>query len=152
MSTNKPTRPFLTILSTALALGLFLVPIRAYIIGWRWSWLQQPYPEVPKILIGACYDLLLVGALVLPFLALSWAVRIRWVQDIFGRIFAGICFFVLLMALVNVKMVALIGQPFTYQWFYFSDFLRGPNARLAVTSVLSWKSLVVAGGFWDAGW
>src|SRR5262249_18014566 len=49
----------------------------------------------------------------------------------------------LLAALINVKVVPMLGKPLNYQWLYHSDFLRSQDAHNAILSELSWKLLLI---------
>ncbi|NJB85687.1 arylsulfatase A-like enzyme [Lewinella marina] len=110
----------------ALGLGLAAVHLiaRADIMELtpRIIW-QSPRWSLVYVLSGAAQDLLLVGGVV----SLGWgalaAARNRIPE---GWITAGFTVITLLLALsslVNVDTVAYLGNPFTYQWLYYSDFM-----------------------------
>lgn len=139
-----------TILGIALTLCLFCILIRARLtgililntIGER---LSDPVGIIRQVLVGAYYDLILVGAITLPFLVVARVLRrrpraLRATCGIYGLL-AG---FVLLAEAVNPTVVYYLGTPFTAQWLYYSDFLRGLDARNAILSILTSKVIGVA--------
>jgi lipoteichoic acid synthase len=49
---------------------------------------------------------------------------------------------VLISGIVNVKVLSLLGQPLTYQWLYYSDFLQSFDARHAIMASVSPRIVV----------
>lgn len=136
------------VVSLALSLSLLVVAIRASVIGFGWFSLRTP-SEFPRILAGAVYDLMYVWGITIPFVLLLAALphqRLRL------RITAGITYTLLAMLslaaeLANVRIVEVLGRPFNYRWFYYSDFLRSSDSHQAIQSVASWPLFLGAIGF-----
>ncbi len=121
------------ILGTGAALCAFLLVVRAQVVRFKWSSLAA----LPELLAAGYYDFLFVAGLTIVFLA---ALVVRRGQRIVCRLYTVAALLTLVVALVNVKVVAVIGRPFTYQWLYYSDFLRSLDARRAVGAAVSWQT------------
>jgi lipoteichoic acid synthase len=47
------------------------------------------------------------------------------------------------IAVLNTRIVAVLGRPFNYQWLYYSDFLKSVDAHEAILSGLRWQLIAV---------
>ena len=119
-----------TIFSTAITLCTFLLAIRSNIVGFDWKSLLSPFDKVPKMIIASFYDFKFVAIMTLPFLVLPRLFRnnVR-IQRTICIVYTLISLFVLTMSLANIKIVEILGRPFNYQWFYYSDFLKNVFVR-----------------------
>ena len=124
------------ILTTATIVGVLVVPIRAKTVGfWLWDTIVQRREHLYTALMTACYDIAFVAGTALAFAALLLPVLRRriqpstvyWVHLVFSVV-------TLIDCLSNVAVVPWLGQPFNFQWLYYSDFLRSPDA---VSSILA---------------
>src|SRR5262245_41433813 len=141
------------LLGTSLSLAMFLVPIRAYLLGFTAQAFLSPFKELPKALMGACYDLLFVAGMTLLFISAGEVGRRpRWQWGVCAlHKVAAVA--VLASALANVMIVRQIGAPFNYPWLHYSDFLMSFEAREAIRSVgspiaLAFSGLLAAAMLW----
>jgi lipoteichoic acid synthase len=122
---------------TGFALLFFLFLIRPSVLGISWDLLANPLLTIPLAAGAAYYDLLYVAAFVSFFALLSFLLRKRKKARRFvAGIFVSFCLLSLVAALLNIKVVDLLGKPFNYQWLYYSDFLNSPDARAAMSANL----------------
>lgn len=131
--------------SWAIALALFLIPIRGQIMGYDWYWVRHPGTMGLMVLAGAYHDLLYVAVVAAAFgllLSLLRASRWRWIVAL-G--YWAMMVVSLLLGLSNIQMVRMLGRPINYEWLYYSGFLRGFDAKQAIIANLSW-SVVLGGG------
>jgi lipoteichoic acid synthase len=132
------------IFSTAITLCIFLLVIRAHIIGIGWDLLQSPLIQLPKVLMGPYYDFLFVAVITLPFLALFHAARYHLtVQRIIYFVYTFISLLTFALALLNIKMIQMLGSPFNYRWLYYSDFLSNLEFRPFIHPMLTWNTLLL---------
>ena len=52
-------------------------------------------------------------------------------------LFFGLLFFTVLISLLNIEVVKQLGTPFSYKWLYYSDFLKGNDARAGAAKTLT---------------
>jgi arylsulfatase A-like enzyme len=131
------------VVSIGLALCLFLIPVRAQILG------AQPLEVLasPSLfswsVLRSYYDFVYVAALTGIGLTCLWLVRRSWwLQRLVMVVYVLVALASLLVGIVNVTALRALGGPVTYQWLYYSDFLRSYDARLAIASHLSWRLVV----------
>lgn len=102
--------------------------IRIEVIGFGMSWVVKHPTALPITLHASIPDFLYMGSMTIVFfLFISLARKSTW-QKYLYFLFAFIGFFSLLAALLNIKTIAYLGKPFTYQWLYYSDFLASTEA------------------------
>jgi phosphoglycerol transferase MdoB-like AlkP superfamily enzyme len=126
------------IVATSLVLSLFLVLLRSSVTGQCWDLYLHPVMSFPKVLWAGFYDVMFVmitGCLFL-FLSKFFAHKERAGKIIIGS-FIFVSFLSLLAGILNVQVVQIIGKPFNYPWFYYSDFLQSSDAKSAVASNIS---------------
>jgi len=63
----------------------------------------------------------------------------RWIYGSFLCV-ASACFTV---AVINTKVLAVLGRPLNYEWFYYSDFLQSFDAREVMFASIGWRMAVV---------
>jgi arylsulfatase A-like enzyme len=138
-------------LSTPVVVGvvffvcfIFLAIIRASVAGYGWKFFLEPFTSLPVIFSAAHYDLLVTlacaSAFMLACIVLHRSGRALKVVRITAVSSAMI---LVLAALVNIRVVEMLGKPFTYQWLHYADFLQSTDAQLAMSENLSseyiWK-------------
>jgi arylsulfatase A-like enzyme len=134
-----------TIVSIAITLCTSLLFIRSNIVGFTWKSLFSPFDKVPKMLIASFYDFKFVAIMTLPFLVLLQLARNKVrIQRAICIVYSLSSLFVLIVSLANIRIVEILGRPFNYQWFYYSDFLKSIDARQAIRYALSWKLILIA--------
>lgn len=135
---RPPENPALKVLCTGISLFCFLVFIRAHITGISWKSFSSPL-FMPRIFLAGYYDFAYTGTLTAIFIAMIFtARRYKNIHRLLYPSYALIALFSLFVAFLNIKIVEMLGRPFTYQWLYYSDFLRSLDAQNAVLSNLSW--------------
>ena len=134
------------ILGTGVALFVCLLPARASVLGFSRAWVLRPLDRAPYVALGAYHDFVFVGLLTLVFAYAAWGLRKHpRLQRCLATAFACVAVISLAAAAANVPFVRLIGRPFNYQWFYYSDFLQGFDARNAIlANVTPSTALVLA--------
>jgi len=137
---------------TAVAVAPFLVVIRAHVTRLGWDSLLAPHLAIPKAVVAAYYDLALLAGVTVVALALAWFLQ-RGGRRAGGVAKAHLALGVIILttALINVVAVGMLRRPFTYQLFYYSDFLQSRAVAQAALSVLTPQALgifaVVVGAF-----
>lgn len=125
--------------SASAALGLVLLSIRAYM---RYG---APELKTPMRLAGGpvatvYYDVVYVAGMTLMFaLALLLARNSPRVRGFLHAVFRGAALFSVLLALINIRAIAELGRPLSYQWLYYSHFFRSLDTYNALSTVLSWQ-------------
>ena len=145
------SRAYLQCVATGTSLAAFLVLVRFKVLGLPvratlWS------TFLPKAVLTGYLDVLYAAGLTLFFGALLLLLPGR--SRLINRVFGGVAVASLLCGLVNIQMVKMLGTPFNYQWFYYSDLLNsndsfystlaGFSAAQIVTSTLLCVGLCVA--------
>jgi arylsulfatase A-like enzyme len=93
----------------------------------------------PSLILGAAYyDLEFISLLavlaVLLFRATSKHRRLRSVVFVFVVLSILTAVFA---SLANIEVVRQLGKPLTYNWLYYSDFLKGADAQNAIKAVVT---------------
>jgi len=149
-SATAATRAAASILGIALSLVVLGMLIRARMTGVLildslGERLTSPMALVHQVLVGTYWDVVVVVVITLPFLCLTYALRrsLRALRVLRGTywLVAG---FILAAEAVNPTVVYYLGTPFTVQWLYYSDFLRGLDARNSLLSLLDARIIAVA--------
>ncbi len=106
-------------------------------------WLMNPVETTPQLFSASWQDMLFAISLMIVFgLLMLLAPRYRRFTLISYTVMASLA---LLFAFANIKITEMLGRPFNYQWFYYSDFLKSNDAILAVGGTITAKYL--ASGF-----
>ena len=137
----------------SIVLFAFLLVVRMQLVGLSWLATQSKATLVPKMLALGYYDFIYVAGLTTIFLALlALTPNRRRLRQLLFWSFCGLALLSLLIAAVNAQIVAAIGRPFTYQWFYYSDFLRSREAQSALFFNLPFSRLIRLGVVMAAVW
>jgi lipoteichoic acid synthase len=121
------------ILGIGLALATMLIIIRGLQMGFELErWRHLPIVAVRSAL-ASYQDIWLTAILTIGALAVGWAASrskllSRGVVCVFGLVAVVTIF----AAALNIRIVEMLGGPFTYQWLYYSDFLDSPEAKSAI--------------------
>lgn len=138
------------ILTTAVIVAVLLMPIRAKTVGfWLWHTVTDWREHLGPALFTACYDVAFVAGSTVLFCALLFGPARRLVRPVVVyRLHLAFAFVTLLDCLSNIVVVPWLGQPFNFQWLYYSDFLRSPDAISSILGTVPlWKlCLGVLGG------
>ena len=126
------------VVGTGVVLAVFLVGVRWGTAGFTWRPLTH-LAGVRRLVVLAYYDLVYVAAVSGAFVvALLLARRRPRAQRILAWLYVGLAVLSLVMAYVNEKALRELGSPLTYQWLYYSDFLRSIDAYNAMRGLVSW--------------
>ncbi len=97
------------------------------------------YHKSLRLILGSVFQdlfwLLTMGILFLPLLYVFRHKMI--VKNILLIIFFFTATITVLSSLFNIEMVKQLGTPFNYRWLYYSDFLKGNDARTGVSETLT---------------
>ncbi len=125
-----------------LIAGLFYY--RLLVANLLFPWLVDPLKETPRFFSVSWQDTLFAISMMLVFGLLMLVIpRIRRGLLIVYTVLAVLA---LLAAFANIKVTEMLGRPFNYQWFYYSDFLKSSDAILAVGANIT-REYILAGIF-----
>lgn len=135
------------IICTSLLAWLTLGLCRGIILDQPTGWMDLAR-SVPDGIAASYYDLLFILAVTLVTIALLVLTRPR---RIVRMILLALYYVVMLVALAwgiaNVNLVGTLGEPFTFQWLVYGDFLQNADARSALSDALNLRDLsLLAGG------
>ncbi len=134
------------VLARGISLAACLLLVRSQLVHFLSFNSIRSAARIPMLAgLAGYHDVVYVAALTAVFLALmSLARRRMWIQRLLNVAFLGIAILSLLLAMANVPIVEILGSPLTYQWLYYSDFLRGQDARNAILETLTWTRVLLA--------
>ena len=130
--TAKPLNSQALLFSASFSLLCILFFIRAEVSQMVVPFLIKPFSTLPLLLKIIFDDFLYCGLLFLIF-GLLFFVRnkSRGYVLCFYLIFI---FVSIVLAVVNEKVIEVLGKPFNYQWLYYSDFLKSTDSSKAVSA------------------
>jgi arylsulfatase A-like enzyme len=140
----------LQVLGTGAVLALSLARIRWGAAGWRWGQFP-PAARAVELISVTYYDLVYVTVVSIAFMGVLLGVRHRPAA---GRtlawLYVALAVLSLIMGCVNEKALRELGSPLTYQWLYYSDFLRSVDAYNAMRGLVTpgWLKVVVLKCVW----
>jgi hypothetical protein len=139
-------RRSLRIICTGLLSWLLLSVYRSAIVD-----PQTTFPgllgAIPKGLASSYYDLIVVTSLTVVTLILLFLAKA-------SRLGSAIVVFLFYVAVVvclgwgfaNINLVKMLGEPFTFQWLVYGDFLQNADARNAMGDALNIKDFATLSG------
>lgn len=131
-------KPVVMILCTGASLFFLLLLFRLNIVGFNWISVQYSLVFVPDMLAAGYYDLFYVVAVTALFLTFLVPLRKNLkAQRSLYLIYSIIALLSLLIGFSNIQVVHMLGRPFNYQWFYYSDFLGSQEAQSAIFANVS---------------
>ena len=126
---SEPVNQKAFFVSASVTLLCFLFLIRAYITKLLLQFLIRP-SVFPLLLKTFLQDFLYAGLLIIIFSILFFT-RKKARKYILGT-YVFFIFISLLIALINSKLIQVLGKPFNFQWLYYSDFLKSTDASKSV--------------------
>jgi len=142
-------------LTTATIVGVLVIPIRAKTVGYPLGATLAGWRDhLGTAVMTACYDVAFVVATVVIFAALLLPAMRRWMQPLtVHRMHLAFSVVTLVDCLSNIQVVPWLGQPFNFQWLYYSDFLRSPDAMSSILATVPlWQmGLVLLGAITFVG-
>ena len=122
-------------------LAVYLARVRVY-QALALSTTAAPLQLAGNITLAMRSDLAYVICLTAGFGGAVWLARLRpGIRRALLRIWIIVVGLSVVLALVNRLAVIRLGQPLSYQWLYYSDFLMGLDAYNTMAGLLSWKLL-----------
>ncbi|TIR98469.1 MAG: hypothetical protein E5X19_06665, partial [Mesorhizobium sp.] len=140
------TRTSLRVICTSLWLWLLLGIYRAVIVDPQTTF-QGGLASIPMGLAASYYDLILItsvtaATLILLFLTKSSRLASAAVASLF--------YLVVLVSLgwgfANINLVKMLGEPFTFQWLVYGDFLQNADAKSAMGDALNVRDAAILFG------
>ncbi|RWM08371.1 MAG: DUF229 domain-containing protein [Mesorhizobium sp.] len=139
-------RMSLRIICTGLLSWLLLGVYRGVILDPQTTF-QGVLASIPMGLAASYYDLILVASLTAATLILLFAAKASRLA------FAAIVFLFYLVVVVslawgfaNINLVKMLGEPFTFQWLVYGDFLQNADAKNAMGDALNMRDAATLGG------
>jgi arylsulfatase A-like enzyme len=136
----KPLNAQALLFSASFSLLCILFIIRAEISDMVVPFLIKPFATIPSLLKITYDDFLYSGLLFLIF-GLLFFVRKKSKSYVLSFYLIFI-FISIVLAIVNAKVIEVLGKPFNYQWLYYSDFLKSTDASKAVGANLGSDFLI----------
>lgn len=136
----SPKRPEYAFVAITFSLLSVLILIRALITGLAVQFLANPVSAFPLIFKTSYHDFLYVAILSLVFGILFWTLRMQRIKILW--VYGAFAALSIIIATANVKVTEMIGRPFSYQWLYYSDFLKSTDAMSALSANLEKKTIV----------
>ena len=132
----------------SLAAVLLLPRSRMVTVGESgWAGLERAASRLaalPWVLLAGYHDLVFAAAATAVFLLLLLIAPNR-ARLAYG-FFLVVAALSIVIAVANRQVVGWLGRPLTYQWLYYSDFLRSREARSAIVEVLKARDVLFAVG------
>lgn len=142
------------IVALGLAVYVFHVVARSEIVSLSPKYILTSFDGVFKIFKAGLNDLFYVSILVAIFMVLHVATKQKKkLNQLVYLIFVGFAIVSVLVSFTNIETVAYLGQPFNYEWLYYSDFLGSDEAKnalgenLSVVRIFNLLALMVAAWF-----
>jgi len=125
-------------LNALLLVAGFLSGAVIYVFFARAEIADLYHKSLPLISGAVFQDLLwlfVIGVLFFPLLYIFKEKII--VRNVLLILFFLVVTITVLASLLNIEVVKQLGTPFNYRWLYYSDFLRGNDARAGVSETLT---------------
>lgn len=135
-----------SIVGTCFVAWLMLAAFRTYIVAPDEA--AQSFGTAFLSNLGASYkDLLFVASLGLFFILLVIVVRRwRWALLAAWALFLISIVVTVASGFANINVTKLLGEPFTYQWLLYADFLQNTDAKAAVRDAVNWHDIALIAG------
>jgi arylsulfatase A-like enzyme len=136
---------FVEICSLTIALMAVVEIIRVRIIGnIRQHLLDAPVAALEKASAGSYHDMVFFAAVATVFVVLCIIVKNHLMALRAVRItYVICCIIVVAIYICHIAILKYIGQPFTYQWLYYSEFLGSMEAKQAIWANVSVALLLI---------
>lgn len=136
-------RMSLQIICTGLLSWLLLGVYRGVIVDPQTT-LGGLVASMPKGLASSYYDLIVMASLTVTALILLFPVKAsRLGCAVVGFIFYLAVLVSLGWGFANINLVKMLGEPFTFQWLVYGDFLQNADARNAMGDALNTRDVAI---------
>ncbi|TPL96857.1 DUF229 domain-containing protein [Mesorhizobium sp. B2-3-11] len=130
-------RMSLRILCTSLFSWLLLGAYRGVILD-RQTTFQGVLSSIPVGLAASYYDLVLIASLTTVTLILLFLAKAgRLASTAIVLLFYLVVVVALAWGFANINLVKMLGEPFTFQWLVYGDFLQNEDAKNAMGDALN---------------
>ncbi|AZO08952.1 MULTISPECIES: sulfatase-like hydrolase/transferase [unclassified Mesorhizobium] len=130
-------RMSLQIICTGVLSWLLLGIYRSVIIDPQTT-VQGLLASAPVGLAASYYDLILIASLTAAALALRFLARASRLASAAVAVLFYVAILVsLAWGFANINLVKMLGEPFTFQWLVYGDFLQNADARNAMGDALN---------------
>jgi lipoteichoic acid synthase len=103
--------------------------------------------SLPAGIAASFYDLLFIASLTVAALALVALVRrSRLACGLVAALFYGMVVVSLAWGFANINLVKVLGEPFTFQWLVYGDFLQNADARNAMSDAFNLLDFSILSG------
>ncbi len=131
--------PAVLFFAIAMMLLCLLILIRVMVTGMAGQFLFAPLQTLPLIFKTAYSDFFYTVLVTLLF-AVPFFFRKSWRIPVL-YLFGFISVLSIVLCLLNIRVIELLGSPFSYQWLYYSDFLKSTDASEAIKANLDKSAL-----------
>ncbi|RWC17253.1 MAG: DUF229 domain-containing protein [Mesorhizobium sp.] len=136
-------RMSLQIICTGLLSWLLLGVYRSIIVDPQTT-LGGLVASIPKGLASSYYDLVVIASMTVTALILLFLLKA-------SRLGSAVVFFLFYLAVLvslswgfaNINLVKMLGEPFTFQWLVYGDFLQNADARNAMGDALNFREVAI---------
>jgi arylsulfatase A-like enzyme len=130
-------------LNASLLVAGFLIGAVIYVFFARAEIADLYHKSLPLISGALFQDLFWLFVIGILFFALLYISRQKIiVRNVLLVLFFLVATITVLASLLNIEVVKQLGTPFNYRWLYYSDFLRGNDARTGVSETLTGTFLI----------
>lgn len=136
----------LQMICTGVLAWLLLSVYRGVILDQPEHWMEV-VRAVPAGIAASFYDLVFIGSVTAVAIALLYLAR----PSRIARILVAVLFYVVIMAslawgFANINLVKTLGEPFTFQWLVYGDFLQNADARSAMSDAFNLRDFSILWG------
>jgi arylsulfatase A-like enzyme len=146
LSRDRFRRMSLQIVCTSLLAWLLLGVYRGVIIDPETT-LQGAAATVSKGVTDSYYDLVLIASVTVATLGLLFLSKASRVASV--AIFVLFYLFILVSlgwGFANINLVKMLGEPFTFQWLVYGDFLQNADAKNAMGDAVNVRDIAILCG------
>lgn len=123
------------ILANAFAAAAVLLVARFTLVGLPWAWRSLP----TLAMVGYC-DLVFIMCGTAVFAVLLWRLPQKSAAWL-ARLHYALAVVTVLLGLANIKTVWILGQPATWSWLAYSDFLTSRDSQTAISGELDFQTV-----------
>jgi lipoteichoic acid synthase len=103
--------------------------------------------SLPTGIAASFYDLIFIASLTAAAVALlALARRSRLGRVLVAGLFYGLVAVALAWGFANINLVKVLGEPFTFQWLVYGDFLQNADARNAMSDAFNLRDFSILTG------
>ncbi len=146
LSRDRFHRMSLRIICTSLLAWLLLGVYRGVILDPQTTF-QDMVATIPRGLAASYYDLVLIASVTVATLVLLFLSKASRIASF--AIFLLFQLFILISlgwGFANINLVKMLGEPFTFQWLVYGDFLQNADAKNAMGDAVNVRDIAILCG------